>query len=150
VISYNPHEHIRLWYNLAMVRPSEYEAEAIASGVSAYVALCKDNSYLPTIEGLAVHLGVARQTLYDWTDPKSDRFHEEFSDILEQLKAAQASQLIQNGLVNNYNSTITKLMLTKHGYNDKSEVDHTSKGERVAGFNFVSNEGDTPDNPANA
>jgi hypothetical protein len=133
-----------------MARPPEYDATTIASGVSAYVALCKVNNYLPTIEGLAVHLGVARQTLYDWTDSKGDRFHEEFSDILEQLKAAQASQLIQNGLVNNYNPTITKLMLTKHGYNDKSEVDHTSKGERVAGFNFLSNEGGTPDNQTDA
>jgi hypothetical protein len=41
-------------------------------------------------------------------------------------------------------------MLTKHGYNDKSEVDHTSKGERVAGFIFISNEGVTSDNTADA
>ena len=76
--------------------------------------------------------------------------HPEFSDILEQLLSAQASQLIQNGLVNNYNPTITKLMLTKHGYRDKAEVDHTTKGERVAGFNFVSNGGTETDNPTDA
>jgi hypothetical protein len=64
--------------------------------------------------------------------------------------AAQASQPIQNGLVNNYNSTITKLMLTKHGYSDKQEIDHSSKGERIAGFNFMSNGGNHPNNPANA
>ena len=85
-----------------------------------------------------------------WADPKSDVYHEEFHDIFEQLRAAQASQLIQNGLVNNYNSTITKLMLTKHGCNDKSEVDHTTKGERIAGFNFIKNGDDNTDNTPDA
>lgn len=66
------------------------------------------------------------------------------------MRAAQASQLLQNGLVNHYNSTITKLMLTKLGYSDKREVDHTSKGERAAGFNFLNNEGDRPDNTIDA
>jgi len=36
-----------------------------------------------------VHLGVARQTLYDWGTEDSERYHPEFSDILEQLMAAQ-------------------------------------------------------------
>ena len=66
------------------------------------------------------------------------------------MKAAQASQLIQNGLVNNYNATITKLMLTKHGYRDKQEVDHTTDGKPIAGFNFVSNGGTPSDNTADA
>lgn len=116
-------------------RPTEYDAEAISKGVEGYIDLCKSQSYLPTIEGLAVHLCVARQTLYDWADPKSERFHEEFSYIFEQLKAAQASQLLQNGLVGAYNSTITKLMLTKHGYKDKSDV--TSDDKPIEGNKIV-------------
>src|SRR5882672_7876419 len=103
-------------------RPAGYEAERIAKDVSAYISECKEKYYLPTIEGLAVHLCVARSTLYEWADPKGSFYHEEFSDIFEQLKAAQASMLIQNGLKNEYNSTITKLMLTKHGYVDKQEL----------------------------
>jgi len=126
-------------------RPTEYEPGTVAKEVERYISFCKEQAYLPTVEGLAVHLCVARSTIYKWADD-----HEEFSDILEQLLAAQASQLIQNGLVNNYNATITKLMLTKHGYRDKTEVDHLSKGERIAGFNFVSNGGNHPDNPADA
>jgi hypothetical protein len=100
---------------MAFGRPSEYDATKHPAGVAAYVALCKQQNYLPTLEGLAVHLGVARQTLYDWGTAGGPRYQLEFSDILEQLMAAQASQLVQNGLVNNYNPTITKLMLTKHG-----------------------------------
>lgn len=110
-----------------MARPTEYDTVTIAEGVSHYISAAKEQNYLPTVEGLAVHLCVARQTLYDWSNPQSDRFHEEFSDIFEQLKAAQASQLIQNGLINNYNSTITKLMLTKHGYKDKADLTSDEK-----------------------
>ena len=130
---------------MAAGRPTTYDAEKIALDVNEYVKDAHRKNFLPTVEGLAVHLCVGRATIYRWAEE-----HDEFRDILEQLLAAQASQLIQNGLVNNYNSTITKLILTKHGYSDKQEIDHTSKGERVAGFNFVSNEGGTTDNQANA
>jgi DNA-packaging protein gp3 len=97
-------------------RPSEYDPIKHPAGVASYIELCKQQSYLPTLEGLAVRLGVARQTLYDWGTAGSERYQLHFPDILEQLTAAQASQLVQNGLINNYNPTITKLMLTKHGY----------------------------------
>jgi hypothetical protein len=70
------------------------------------------------VESLALHLGVARSTLHAWADTKSDFYYEEFSDSLEQLKSVQASMLIQNGPKGEYNSTITKLLLTKHGYVD--------------------------------
>jgi hypothetical protein len=110
-------------------RPTEYDAVKIAKATSKYIAACKSQFYLPTVEGLAVHLCVARQTLYDWANSKSDRYHPEFSDILEALLAAQGSQLIQNGLKGEYNSTITKLMLTKHGYTDKQDI--TSGGEKL-------------------
>lgn len=101
-------------------RPEEYDAESVAKAVKKYVSDCKAKNFLPTIEGLAVHLGKHRSTLYEWSNPNGDFYHEEFSDILEQLKAAQASQLIQNGLIGHYNATLTKLMLTKHGYRDEA------------------------------
>jgi hypothetical protein len=34
--------------------------------------------------------------------------------------------LIDGGLIGDFNPTITKLMLTKHGYSDKQEVDNKS------------------------
>lgn len=107
-------------------RPIEYNAVKHAKGVAAYVNECKKNFYLPTIEGLAVHLSVARATLYDWADK-----YPEFSDIFEQLRALQASMLIQNGLKGDYNATITKLILTKHDYRDKQETDIKSDGKAI-------------------
>jgi hypothetical protein len=105
-------------------RPTTYDAIKVAKAVVAYVKKRQQQHFLPTIEGLAVHIEVARATLYEWASE-----HPEFSDILEQLKAAQADQLIQNGLVGHFNATITKLMLTKHGYVDKQDV--TSDGKAL-------------------
>ncbi|WP_415843310.1 terminase small subunit [Xenorhabdus thuongxuanensis] len=35
-------------------------------------------------------------------------------------------KLINKGLTGDFNSTIAKMMLTKHGYSDKQEIDHRS------------------------
>ncbi len=109
---------------MAIGRPTEYDATKIAKATNKYVEDCKRQYYLPTVEGLAVHLCVARSTIYEWA-----KVHPEFSDILEALLAAQGSQLIQNGLKGDYNPTITKLMLTKHGYTDKQDI--TTEGKAL-------------------
>lgn len=133
-------------------RPTEYDADKVGKAVGRYISDCKEKYYLPTVEGLAVELCVARSTLYAWSDPKSEFYHEEFSDILEQLKSVQASMLIQNGLKNDYNATITKLMLTKHGYVDKQEIagpdgtnlfDGEAKEKGKAAIGTFLNRGDT-------
>ena len=74
---------------------------------------------LPSLSGLALYLGIARETLYNWQ--KSDQ---EFLDILEELRCTQEILLLNNGLKGKYNSTITKMMLTKHGYSDKPKIEH--------------------------
>jgi|SRR5882762_4401569 len=78
---------------------------------------------IPSIEGLALHLGISRSILYD---------RKEFSDILERLRQAQALVLFTQGLSKNFDSTLTKLMLSKHGYIEKSAQDITSKGESLS------------------
>jgi hypothetical protein len=82
---------------------------------------------LPTIEGLAVHLGVDRKTIYEW-----ESVHKEFFHIIERLRTKQAEALINNGLSGDYNPVISKVLLTKHGYIEKKETDITSKGESLA------------------
>ena len=121
-----------------MARPTTYTEEML-SKTNEYLLLCEDteterdgnrggteyklNVKLPTIEGLSVYLGVARDTLYEWSTK-----HEEFSDTLDSLRAEQADKLINNGLSGNYNSTIAKLMLSSnHGMREKSDV--TSDGK---------------------
>lgn len=73
---------------------------------------------IPTKGGMARHLGVSRDTLYEWA-----KQHQEFSDIMEWLGSEQEDRLINNGLSGAYNPTIAKLLLSKHGYVEKSEND---------------------------
>lgn len=72
---------------------------------------------LPTIEGLAIYLNVARSSIYLWIEQ-----NKEFSDIIEKLQAKQAEMLINSGLSGSYNPTIAKVLLTKHGYRDSQEI----------------------------
>lgn len=83
---------------------------------------------LPSIEGLALHLEIHRSTVYDW-----QKKYPEFSDIIETLLQKQAQLLINSGLEGTYNPTISKVILTKHGYTDKQEIDQstTIKDERI-------------------
>lgn len=81
---------------------------------------------LPTVEGLSLYLEVARSSIYLWKDQD-----EEFSDIIDILLQKQANALINKGLSGDYNPTIAKVLLTKHGYTEKIETDITSKGEKL-------------------
>ncbi len=119
-----------------MARPTEY-TEEIIDQTRDYIEQCvdeedefhktrgeKSDGYdrlirvrLPTIEGLAVHLKVNRDTIYDW-----ETKYTAFSDILGELRAIQADRLLNNGLSGNYNPVIAKVLLTKHGYRDSQEV----------------------------
>lgn len=104
-------------------RPSEYEATKVAKAVEKYISMCKEQFYLPTVEGLAVELGVGRKTLYNWA-----KEHPEFLHTLDVLLTLQGSMLIQNGLKNEYNPTITKLMLSSnHDYKERSDVTSDDK-----------------------
>ena len=73
---------------------------------------------LPSIEGLSLHLGISRETIYDWESQESKKV---FSDIIKQLRAKQGIQLINKGLSGEYNSTICKVLLSKHGYREGIE-----------------------------
>jgi hypothetical protein len=78
---------------------------------------------VPSIAGLACVLGITRETCRAWgNDPEKA----EFSAILLELAQRQERELLNNGLAGNFNAPITKMMLTKHGYSDKVETDHTS------------------------
>lgn len=87
---------------------------------------------LPTIEGLAFYLDVNRDTLYDW-----ETKDEEFSDILNTLRERQADLLINKGLSGDYNPTIAKVLLTKHGYREGSEITGKDGKELKISFDSV-------------
>ena len=126
-------------------RPTLYTKELLARA-KEYLAGCEDTEEqelsgisakgtelyrtkvvvnLPTIEGLAYFLEVNRDTIYEW-----EKEHAEFSDIIGDLRAKQAQELINKGLAGTYNPTIAKVLLTKHGY--REGIDQTSDGKAFA------------------
>ena len=82
---------------------------------------------VPTIEGMAIYLGLSRDTMYAWEKDNKD-----FSYIMEGLRQLQGNILINGALANKFNPTISKLLLSsKHGYVEKHEADITSGGEKI-------------------
>lgn len=126
-------------------RPVEYR-ETIIERVKEYLALCEDTEEqvitgqsekfttfknklrvkLPSIEGLALFLEIHKDTIYDW-EAKYPRF----SDVINVLRVKQAERLLNNGLSGDYNPIIAKVLLTKHGYSDRTEIEHSvAKGQK--------------------
>lgn len=75
-------------------RPTKYDPLAIFPKIEEYIKMCgTQNQRLPTIEGLALALGVNRDTLYQW-----DKDYPEFSDTLKRILDLQKVQLMDDGM----------------------------------------------------
>jgi len=106
-------------------RPTDYN-DNILRKANKYLSTCIDKedknggvikANLPSAVGLAIYLGVDKSTIYLW-----GKEHEEFSYILNNVQTAQEQRLLNKGLDSGYNSTIAKLVLSKHGYRDSQEL----------------------------
>ena len=104
-------------------RPTDYRPSMVDAARSYIERHEEFDDPVPTVAGLACVLGVTRETCYSWS---RDEKKPEFSDILKELAQRQERVLIRNGLLGAFNAPISKMMLTKHGYSDKVENDHTS------------------------
>lgn len=99
-------------------RPTKYAGQESINQVIDYMETYGNRAEaIPTIAGLSLFIGVGKDTLYQW-----ERAHEEFKFAMDFLRAKQESVLLANGLRGDFNSTIAKLILTKHGYSDKQEI----------------------------
>ena len=113
-------------------RPSSYTKEVIKRSYEYLEIFQTDlGELIPTIVGLCAHIKRAKGTVYRW---KTEEDKQEFKDILSAIEENQEKTLINGGLSNAFNSAITKMMLTKHGYSDKQEIDHTTNGESITGI----------------
>ena len=105
------------------MRPTKYTPEMLEMARD-YVDNCPD--MVPMVVGLCRHINRASSTVYDWAKEPDKK---EFSDILTEISEGQHVTLVNKGLAGDFNSNITKMMLTKHGYSDKVEQDVTSGGK---------------------
>lgn len=107
-----------------MARPTDYSEEIIKKGWK-YLKQFTDgkrpkDEVIPSIEGLALYLDINRSTLYDW-DSQKDK--QEFSNIMEVLRALQGKTLLTGTLLNKLNANIGKAILSRHGYTEKTETE---------------------------
>lgn len=83
-------------------------------------------------------VGISRQTHYRWLteDPEYKAAVEGIADIALDFAESQLHKQIQNGEVS---STIfyMKCKGKSRGYVERSEMDVTSGGEKIQGFNYV-------------
>lgn len=93
--------------NMAKIgRPTKYDGARLNARVREYITHAKKTGDFPTIEQLAMILGVGVRTLYDW-----ETEHMEFSQALNALRDLQRHMLLTNGLNGKYNSRFAIFLL---------------------------------------
>lgn len=91
-----------------------------------------EKKLVPTIEGLAMALGVAKKTLFRWEaepleDHEDPELYKRYCHCLDNVRHLQADLLIHGSLDGKMNSTISKLLLSNLGYREKSDVTSDDK-----------------------
>ena len=124
-------------------RPTEYSEEKLEFAVEYLTKWHTEyGEPIPTIESLCVHLGIGKATIYRWANGEVESIPDEsakrFRDVLDAIMAIQGKELIFGSLAGEFQPIISRMMLAaKHGYNEKVQVDHTSKGDKIEGFNYL-------------
>lgn len=116
-------------------RPTTYTDEMLALARD-YIDNFEEitDELVPTVVGLCRHIKRSKSTVYSWA---KDEDKKEFLDILGEIEESQEIKLVFGGLSNAMNPAITKMMMTKHGYSDKIDLDHLSSDKSMSpkGFN---------------
>jgi len=108
--------------------PTKWNQEIIDKA-KHYLANYQDyGKNIPTVARLSQVLNISRDRIYKWAEQKDKK---ELKYILSQLKCIQEAELLENGLSNEFNPTITKLLLTKHGYHDNLQANQAAAGIQV-------------------
>ncbi len=83
-------------------------------------------------------MDIRRATVYDWCkgtefETEAEKaIREDFSYIVDRVRREQAKKLINNGVGGLYQAKVAGMILSKHGYAEKTETDITSGGEKIA------------------
>ena len=94
--------------------------KALQESAWKYIDEYQDHGHaVPSVVGLCAVIKRARSTIYDW----AQRNDNEFSDILEAINEKQELVTVNGALKGELNPMISKLLLGKHGYHDRQDVD---------------------------
>jgi hypothetical protein len=122
-------------------RPSKYTSGVIEE-VNKYLEFAiPENQEIPTVEGIALKLGISKQALYRWA-----KKHKEFRNALRKIKLKQKESLIKIGVFGGkeINASIVALLLkVNHKMVETTKTDLTSDGKPVPILGYVHrNDGD--------
>jgi hypothetical protein len=102
-------------------RPTKYIPGVIFPKIEEYIQGCgKEQMELPTVEGLALKLGVNTDTVYEW-----DKKYPEFSDTIKKILMKQKLQLMNDGMYGGkeVNQAMAIFLLkVNHGMKDAPQV----------------------------
>ena len=110
------------------MRPTKYSQRMFDEAQDYIDNYSRHGHAIPSAVGLCKVLGVSRSTIYKWGDE-----YEAFSDVLDALHERQELVVVNKSITGDYNSTISKLILTKHGYSDGTDSDVNFNGQLAIG-----------------
>lgn len=100
-------------------RPTDYNEEMLETAWDYLDNYEKVYGHsIPSLVGLCKILNRGKTTLYTWAEDEN----KDFRDIIDAINEYQHFELVEGGLSGTFNSTITKLLLCKHGHSDKQEL----------------------------
>ena len=102
-----------------MGRSTEYTDEVVEIGKDYIQNYETYGDAIPSVVGLCKAIKRSRSTIYKWADEQGG----EFSDMLREINELQHQVVINKGITGEFNSTIAKLVLSKHGYSDTQKVE---------------------------
>ena len=108
-------------------RPTKYNEDMLDKALDYLENFMLKGDAVPSHAGLACELRVNKSTIYAWA-----KEHPDFSNTLEAIKERQERMLVNGGLTNEFNGTITKLMLANYGYSDKLDQSISSPDGSLA------------------
>ena len=109
-------------------RPSKYTPEVLMKAKEYVENYENYGDTIPSIAGLCQEIDLSRETVHAWAKDKNKK---QFSDIIKALSFAQERKLLNGGLTSQLNPTITKLVLSKHGYHDNPQGNQGNSGITV-------------------
>jgi len=109
-------------------RPSKYTPELLMKA-NEYLNTYEELGHrIPTLAGLSLHIGINKETAQVWSKDKNKR---QFSVLCDRIRMIQEQLLLDNGLDSTWNSNITKLVLSKHGYTENNSNNQGNSGITV-------------------
>lgn len=138
---YHP-RFIKMLIDYFNVSPSVIKTESSINKDGVVVTkMIEDAVDLPTFDKFTADIGVNVDALRDWATVKNKKGklkHPDFSRAYDKCKAMQKHILVTNGLKGRYVSNFAIFVATNFtDMADRKEVDATSKGEQIAGFNYI-------------